>query len=507
MKINVIQGNIAEREDAAIVVNLFEGVSHPGGATGAVDRSMGGAITDLIGEGDITGKRGENTLIYSLGWVPARRVVVAGLGKQSEFDVDVTREVNAGVARLLASKGVSSYSTILHGAGIGGMDAAESAQAAAEGVGLGLYSFDKYKSDAKDSPIEDVNILEFDKSRIDAAIQGVRRGTTIAEAVNLAREMGNEPANYMTPTRMAEIALDVVRESGMELTVLDRADIERLGMGSFAGVAQGTEEPPKFIVIRYHGDPDNPDNNLGLLGKGITFDSGGLDLKSAEGMLTMKSDMSGGACVIGAMKAVGAFRPKINVWGIVPATENMPGRRAQRPGDVVRAMNGKTIEIGNTDAEGRLVLADAVCYAVENGLTRIVDVATLTGAVGVALGSGATGVFGNDQAWVDEIVRAGDSVGERMWQLPTFPSYTAEYNSDIADIKNTGGRGAGAITGALIIGEFAGEAKWAHLDIAATTRTTTTRGINPKGSTGVPVRTLIELVSALAKQSEGESLH
>ena len=273
--------------------------------------------------------------------------------------------------------------------------------------------------------------------------------------------MGNEPANHLTPTRMAEIAREVADQGGMSLTIFDRGDAERMGMGAYVGVAQGTEEPPKFIVIRYDGDPDNPDNNLGLLGKGITFDSGGLDIKSAAGMLTMKSDMSGGACVIGAMKAIGAFRPRLNVWGIVPATENMPGRRAQRPGDVVRAMNGKTIEIGNTDAEGRLVLADALCYAVENGLTRVVDVATLTGAVRVALGDGATGVFGNDQAWTDTVIAAGNGVGERMWQLPTFASYRDEYKSDIADIKNTGGAGAGAITGALIIGEFAGDAKWA----------------------------------------------
>ena len=318
--------------------------------------------------------------------------------------------------------------------------------------------------------------------------------------MNLAREMGNEPANVMTPTRMAEIALEVASGAGMKITVLERSDVEELGMGAYAGVAQGTEEPPKFIVIRHDGDPDNPGNNLGLLGKGITFDSGGLDIKSAAGMLTMKSDMSGGACVIGAMKAIGAFNPKINVWGIIPATENMPGRRAQRPGDVVTAMNGKTIEIGNTDAEGRLVLADALCYAVQNGLTRVVDVATLTGAIGVALGDGATGVFGNDQDWVDKIIEAGAAVGERIWQLPTYDSYKSEYSSDIADIRNTGGRGAGAITGALIIGEFAGESSWAHLDIAATTRTTSNKGINPKGSTGVPVRALVELATALASE-------
>ncbi len=498
MLINVTEGNIAGRDDPAIVVNLFEGVTRPGGATGAVDDALDGAITDLIEHGDITGKKGENTLIYSLGKLDSRRVVVAGLGKSDDFDLNAAREVSAGVARFIRSKGVKSYATILHGAGIGALDPSEAAQAAAEGLVLGLYSFDKYKSAPGSKSVESVNIVEFDADKLEAIESGARRGKAIAEAVNLAREMGNEPANVMTPTRMAEIALDVARGASMELTVLDRSDIEEMGMGSFAGVAQGTEEPPKFIVIKHEGDPGNPGNNLGLLGKGITFDSGGLDIKSAAGMLTMKSDMSGGACVIAAMKAIAAFNPKINVWAIVPATENMPGRRAQRPGDVVTAMNGKTIEIGNTDAEGRLVLADALCYALENGVTRIVDVATLTGAVGVALGDGATGVFGNDQDWVNQVVEAGNRVGERMWQLPTYASYKSEYSSDIADIRNTGGRGAGAITGALIIGEFAGDSQWAHLDIAATTRTTSDKGINPKGSTGVPVRTLVELATSLA---------
>ncbi|MCY4652126.1 MAG: leucyl aminopeptidase [Dehalococcoidia bacterium] len=500
MRINVVDGNIAEREDPAIVVNLFEGVTKPGGATGAVDDRLDGAITDLVEQGDISGKKGENVLIYTLGKLKSKRVIVAGLGKSEDFDTNSAREVHAGVARFLRAKGISGYATVLHGAGVGGLDAAEAAQAAAEGLVLGLYSFEKYKSNTDSKSVDTVNIVEFDVGKLAEVESGVEGGKAIAEAVNLAREMGNEPANYMTPTRMAEIALDVTRGTEMSLTVLDRSDIEELGMGSFAGVAQGTEEPPKFIVIRHDGDPDNPDNNLGLLGKGITFDSGGLDIKSAAGMLTMKSDMSGGACVIAAMKAIGIFNPRINVWGIVPATENMPGRRAQRPGDVVTAMNGKTIEIGNTDAEGRLVLADALCYAVENGVTRIVDVATLTGAIGVALGDGATGVFGNDQGWVDTVVEAGNSVGERMWQLPTYASYKSEYSSDIADIRNTGGRGAGAITGALIIGEFAGDSRWAHLDIAATTRTTSDRGINPKGSTGVPVRTLVELATSLASK-------
>ena len=496
MKIEVAVGDITAREDAAVEVNLFEGVTHPSGATGAMDSALGGAITDLIADGDIKGSAGACALIYSLGKAPAKRVVVSGLGGSADFGPNVAREVHAGTARFMRGKGVSGYSTILHGAGIGGLAVYDCARAAAEGILLGAYSFDKYKSDPKPSP-ETATIVEFDAARIPEIERGVADGTIVANAVNLARDMGNEPANYMTPTQMAEIALEAATETGMSLTVFDRADIERMGMGAFAGVAQGTEEPPKLIVLRYEGDPDDPANNLGLLGKGITFDSGGLDIKSASGMLTMKSDMSGGASVIAAMRAIAALAPKINVWGIVPATENMPGRRAQRPGDVVRAMNGKTIEIGNTDAEGRLVLADAVCYAVENGLTRLVDVATLTGAVRIALGDAATGAFGNDQSWVERVIAAGDAVGERIWRLPTYDSYKRQYESDIADINNIGGAGAGATIGALVIGEFAGETQWAHLDIAATARTTKEAGLNPKGATGVPVRTLIELAQSL----------
>ena len=501
MKIEVASGNITEREDAAVVVNLFEGVTHPSGATGAADSALDGAISDLIAEGDVEAGRGEHTLIYSLGKTPAKRVVVAGLGSRDDFDANAAREVHAGTARFMRSKGVASYSAILHGAGIGGLDVYDCARAAAEGIALGAYSFDKYKSDAKPSPLETATIVEYDRARIPEIERGVSDGRAVADAVNLARDMGNEPANHMTPTQMAEIALEAANETGMALTVFDRADIERMGMGAFAGVARGTEEPPKLIVLRYDGDPDDPANNLGLLGKGITFDSGGLDIKSASGMLTMKSDMSGGASVIAAMKAIAALGPKINVWRIVPATENMPGRRAQRPGDVVRAMNGKTIEIGNTDAEGRLVLADALCYAVENGLTRIVDVATLTGAVRIALGDGATGVFGNDSRWVERVIAAGESVGERMWQLPTYESYKRQYKSDIADINNIGGSGAGATIGALVIGEFAGESSWAHLDIAATARAARESGVDPKGATGVPVRTLIELARSLGESS------
>ena len=499
MDIKVESGDITTQEAGAIVVNLFEGVTSPGGATGAVDRALNGAISGLIQEGETRGKRGELTLIHTLGMMAPARVLVAGLGKKAELDADRVRMVSAEACRYLSRRGVREVATIAHGAGIGGMDVRHSGQATAEGAVLGLYRFDKHKSKKdEDSDIRLLSIVERDATKVKELQAGVDEGKLLAEAANLCRDMANEPANFMTPTQMAEIALDVAREGGMEIEVLDKAQMVELGMGALLGVAQGSEEPPKLIVMRYRGDPDDESNSLGLLGKGITFDSGGISIKPATNMGAMKGDMAGGASVIAALGAVAKLGPKINVTGIVPATENMPGGKAQRPGDVVKAMNGKTIEIDNTDAEGRLVLADAAAYARSLGLNRIVDVATLTGAMSIALGKLASGAFGNDQELVDRVVEAGKLTGERIWQLPTYEEYKEQYKSDVADIKNTGGRNAGSITGAQIIGEFAVGASWVHLDIAGTSRTDSSKGYNPRGATGVPVRTLVRLVQSLA---------
>ena len=499
MKINVVSGDIATREAGAIVVNLFAGVTAPVGATGTVDRALGGAISRLIEDGEIKGKRGEMTLIHTLGMMTPSRVLVAGLGKHEEFDVDAVRAVSAETCRYLRGKRVETVATIAHGAGIGGIDARASGQAIAEGTVLGLYKFDKYKSkDEGSKGIEELEIVEFDPEKVKALEAGVSEGTLLAEAVNLCRDMANEPANFMTPTRMAEVALEVARQSDLEIEVLDRPDMGRLEMGALLGVAQGSEEAPKLIVLRYKGDPENQSNSLGLLGKGITFDSGGISIKPSANMGAMKGDMAGGASVIAAIKAIGQLKPKINVTAIVPATENMPGGRAQRPGDIVKTMSGKTMEIDNTDAEGRLVLADTVAYARSLGLGRIVDVATLTGAMSIALGDQCVGAFANDQALADQVINAGKQVGERIWQFPMFDEYKEQFKSDVADIKNTGGRGAGSITGAQIIGEFVDGASWVHLDIASTSRTDKTKGHTPKGATGVPVRTLVKLAMNLA---------
>ena len=481
MDIRVAAGDIAKQDVGAVVVNLFKGVRSPSGATGAVDRALGGAISQLIEDGEITGKSGETTLIHTLGRIPPARVMVAGLGDRDEFSLDVVRRVTAESCRRLCGIGVQRLVTIAHGAGVGGLDARSTGQAIAEGAILGLYRFDKYKSSEEDGgKIEQLTIVEFDESKAKEIEQGVSDGGIVADSVNLCRDMVNEPANFMTPAHMAEAALEVARETSMELDVLERDDIRERGMGALIGVSQGSVEPPKLIVMRYLGNPDDR-RVLGLLGKGITFDSGGISLKPASNMGAMKGDMAGGAAVIAAMKAIGRFRPPINVTAIVPATENMPSGRAQRPGDVVRTLSGKTIEIDNTDAEGRLVLADAAAYANSIGVTHIVDVATLTGAVRVALGGVCTGAFGNNQEFTDTVVSAGESVGERIWQMPTYDDYREQYKSDVADIKNTGGSPAGSITGAMIIGEFVGDAAWVHLDIAATSMSDLTRVTTSKG--------------------------
>ncbi|MBI4233740.1 MAG: leucyl aminopeptidase, partial [Chloroflexi bacterium] len=418
METRAVVGDITRMDVSAIMVNLFEGVQQPGEGTGAVDRALGGVISSLIGDGEIKGKRGELTLIHTMGRLPARRVLVVGLGKQKEFNADVVRGVTAEACRYLRGKGVERAATIAHGAGVGGLAAEEAGQAIAEGALLGLYAFKKYRSKGEDGEkeLKELLVVEADNGKVVPLQRGIDLGTILAGAVSLARDMVNEPANQMTPTRMAEVAHQIAEEHGLGLTVLEKAQCEELGMGAFLSVAKGSVEPPKFIVLKYSGDPGNSDNNLGLVGKGITFDSGGISIKSAQGMEEMKGDMAGGASVMAAVKALAQLRPRINVTAIVAATENLPSGSANKPGDVVRAMNGKTIEVINTDAEGRVTLADAIPYARQIGLKRLVDVATLTGAIVVALGDLRVGLFSNNQELADRVLRASKTAGERLWQ-------------------------------------------------------------------------------------------
>ena len=503
MELRVTINDITQIAADAIIVNLFEGVKNPGGATAKVDAALDGAITSLIRDGEITGRKGQNTVIHTLGKLPSKRVIVAGLGKSDSFTVNVARGVAGDAARQLRSLKVRKAATIIHGAGIGNIEAAAAAEALAEGTILGLYTFNAHKThdESKALKLEELVIVEQDAEKESAIQRGLVSGRILAESTSLARDMANQPANKMTPTIMAEQARQVAQDYGLEFNLLEKTDCEALGMGAFLGVSQGSSEPPKFIVVRYHGDPSTPENNLGIIGKSVTFDSGGISLKPAPDMGKMKADMSGGASVIGAMKAIAQLKPNINVTMIAAATENMPSGTATKPGDILKSMSGKTIEVDNTDAEGRLTLGDAITYArQELGVNKLVDVATLTGDMGVALGNIRAGVFTNNQALVNQVILAGEAAGERMWQMPLDEDYKEQNKSAVADIKNTGGRAAGSITAAHFVGEFAGDTPWVHMDIAGVYMADKDQGVWVKGASGIPVRSLVKLAQNLALQ-------
>jgi len=500
MHVKVVTGDITEIEADASIVNLFEGVGQPGGATGAVDRALDGAISRLIESGEIKGKLGDVALIHTLGRMRTARVVVAGLGKQPEFDLDKVRQVVAEACRFLRKKGARRVATITHGAGVGGIEPEQSARAIAEGAILGLYTFRKHITrDPETSDLEELLVVERDESRVGQLERGCRYGTIVSEAANMARDMINEPANYMTPSNMAEAARQMSADYGLECTVLEREQMRELGMGALLGVAQGSHQEPRFIVLHYRGDPGSQ-KAIGLVGKGITFDSGGISIKPSEGMAEMKGDMAGGATVMAALSGIARLKPRVNVTALVPATENLPGGAALKPGDVVKAMNGKSVEVVNTDAEGRLILADALCYARRLGLSPLVDVATLTNACRIALGKVCTGAFTNNQELVEKVIKAGQEAGERVWQMPMYEEYKEQNKSDVADIKNTGGRFGGAITAAQFLGEFVEDTPWVHLDIAGTAESDKEKGYLVKGATGVGVRTLVGLTLALAEE-------
>jgi leucyl aminopeptidase len=368
----------------------------------------------------------------------------------------------------------------------------KSTQAEIEGCILGLYEFRKHVTKEREhKDIEEYLIVNPDELKTKEIETAINNALITAGAVNLQRDMVNQPGNFMTPANMADIAQKMAQENGLEYTVFDKDKMKELGMGALLGVSQGSIQPPKFIILRYKGGGSG---NIGLVGKGITFDSGGISIKQAESMGEMKTDMAGGASVIAAMYAISRLKPKVNVTALIPATENMPSGSSYKPGDVLTAMNGKTIEIDSTDAEGRLILADALSYATKKGLSPIVDVATLTGAIMRTFANITTGVMGNDQTVINRIIMAGEDAGEKMWQLPLFAEYRELNKSEVADIKNSGGQRAGSITAAFFLSEFVGDTPWVHLDIAGTVRSDKNKGYLVKGASGVPVRTLINFV-------------
>jgi leucyl aminopeptidase len=499
MEIKVITGDITTLKTDAIIVNTFKGAKRLDGDIAAADKALDGAISHLIKQGTIKGNLNEITLLHTLGKLPAERVVVVGLGTKKELNLNKIRSAVAETCRHLRKAGVTSIAGIVAVAGINGITKEGTAQALAEGALLGLYTFRRYITKKEDAPGE---IKEFliastakEKTRLEKA---VIKGQIMAEAANWARDIVNEPANKMTPDNMAEAARQLAATYSLSIEVLDRQRMARLGMGGLLGVAQGSQQPPRFIILGYKGKTTT-DSDLVLVGKGITFDSGGISIKPSEGMADMKGDMAGGASVLATLIAAARLKPKINITALVPATENLPSGTALKPGDIIKAMNGETIEVLNTDAEGRLILADALSYAVKLKAKAIVDVATLTGACMVALGKICTGVFGNNQELTDKVISAGREAGELSWQLPMFEEYREQLKSNIADIKNIGNRYGGAITAAKFLADFVKDTPWVHLDIAGTADSDKESGYLVKGATGVPMRTLVNLVLTLAK--------
>jgi leucyl aminopeptidase len=494
MKLSLDSRGLTEVRTDALIVGRHAGESKLSAALAALDEKLGGLLAKLMTSEKFEGKPGQITQVHTGGRLPAARVLVTGLGPGTG-DAEAVRRATAAAARRARELGAKSAAGYLAAEGL---SPRTRAQATVEGSILGTYRFDKYLKEKNGKNLDAFAVVEPERRSRAAAEAGMRLGETWAAATCLARDLVNEPANVVTPTYLARRAQEIARSGHLGLKVLERADCEKLGMGAYVGVAQGSIEPPKFIHLTYR-PKQRARKRVAIIGKGITFDSGGLDLKPADGMYRMKDDMSGAAAVLGLFSALPKLALPLEVHGLIAATENMPSGTAQRPGDIVRAMNGLTIEIGNTDAEGRLTLADALVYADrEIKPDEVVDLATLTGAIVVALGLGLSGVFVTDEGLAGRVLGAAEAAGEKMWRMPLHDEYKDGIKSDVADLNNISGqRGGGAIVAALFMRDFTGGRPWAHLDIAGTAFTERELPLGPKGATGVGVRTLLAYLSAL----------
>ena len=493
MKIFVKKGVLADTKSEAIILTLFEDSRKLTGETLAIDKKSGGLISELIASRDFEAKPSQISVIYTRGTLPAKRIALVGLGKQSEFNPEKLRAAFARVSGHLRNMNIKEAATSINPNLIPGKKD-QAAQAAAEGAMLGLYQYTPYKTvdreDLKD--MEKLNIIADGKdfSLIESAVKKAR---IIAGAVYFARDLISAPANEMTPSIMAQKAREIAARKNVSCKVLDKKKMKEIGMNALLGVASGSCEEPKFIILEYAGGRKNA-AAIVLVGKGLTFDSGGISIKPADKMDEMKTDMSGGAAVMGAIMAAADLQLPLNITGLIPATENMPGGSALKPGDILKSYSGKTIEVLNTDAEGRLILADALAYATKYKPEAVIDLATLTGACVVALGDDVIGMLGTDDKLKKEIDKAAQNTGELVWELPLWESYHELIKSDIADYKNSGGRAAGTITAAAFLSKFAGDYPWVHLDIAGPAWTSKDKAYVPKGASGVGVRLLVEFL-------------
>jgi leucyl aminopeptidase len=479
MKIAVTFGEALALETPLLVVGGWE------------DEALPRAVANLIEDGDWTGKFKQTMLLYPRGALPARRLLLVGLGKRSQILFERMCEAAAVAAQRARDLKVERLAFDLPTPE--GMPLASAAQAIVEGALLGLYRFQQYQTSLKESDRREIDELAIMSSLKDeAAERGARLGEVIARATALARDLANTPGNDLPPAKLAEAAQAVGQRTGVRVTVLGPDELREQGFGGILGVGQGSAQPPRFIIME-HGQKQAGIPTVCLVGKGITFDTGGISIKPADKMDEMKMDMGGAAAVLGTMQAVGELKPPIHVVGLVSAAENMPSGTAYKPGDILKTLSGKTIEVLNTDAEGRIVLADALFYAQRYQPDAIIDLATLTGAIMVALGPHATGIMGNNDGLAARVLQAGEATGERAWRLPLWEPYIDMVKSDIADIKNAAGRYGGAITAAAFLSNFVADYPWVHMDIAGTAWTDAKpRAYTPKGATGVGVRLLVQ---------------
>ncbi|HYA86998.1 MAG TPA: leucyl aminopeptidase [Nitrospirota bacterium] len=498
MKINVISGKLEKHKTDGAAILLFAEEKF-GAAVARIDKALGGTVEMLIQSGDFQPKPGAVHLLYPEGRIPAKRLILAGLGTRGDFTLNRLRQAIGKAATSLRAAGARDITVLVNDFG---MNFEEVSQALVEGSLLGLYRFLKYKTNEENDRSKDVTMITLlaeTAAPVKALQRGAEDGAEIADSTNMVRDMVNFPAADMTPTIIAAKAREIAQQFGFTVQVLDRVKMQKLGMGALLGVASGSVQPPKFVILEYRKGGKKP--FIALVGKTITFDSGGISIKPSENMDKMKDDMSGGAAVLGAIRAAAALKLPLNVVGLLPATENMPSGSAYRPGDVLRTMSGQTIEIINTDAEGRLILSDALAYACRYKPAVIVDIATLTGACRIALGQEATGMVGTDEKLKQMIRNAGEKTGERVWEMPLWEGYYDQIKSDIADMKNAGSRDGGLITAAALLSKFVQKYPWVHLDIAATAWTEKDRPYTPKGATGIGMRLLTQFLRDYGKKN------
>jgi len=494
MDVVVRRGDVTTRQAGALAIGVFEGARRPEGAAGTVDRATRGAISARLAARDFHGRFLETAVLYPAG-LRARRLILVGLGKRAAFTEHHARLAAAQAARRAREIGAGTLATAVHGVGLGGLDPERAAQLVAEGSMLGHYRHTAYRGE-RPAPLRRVELVEVAAALARRMAPAAERGARWADAACLARDLANTPGQDLVPERLAARAAEIARRSGARVKSLGVGQLERLGMGALLAVGRGSVHPPRLIVLER--GPARGSRTVVVVGKGITFDTGGISLKPRENMHKMKYDMSGAAAVLGLFAALPTLDPRLRVVGIIPTAENMPGGRALKPGDVVRAADGTTIEVTNTDAEGRLVLADALVYARRFKPAAVVDLATLTGAVSIALGHLAAGLFSDDDALASSLVEAGEHAGERLWRLPLWDDYASELSSDTADLVNSAGREGGAILGAMFLKRFARGMRWAHLDIASTAWSPAERPHEPRGATGYGVRLLLEWLSRRA---------